>query len=184
MLAVEPCYVGLTGAARLLGVEVVAVSESADGLDPETVPAVVAAVRAGGRRPRALYLVPNFANPSGASMPVAARRRLLEVAAEYDPLRDQGEAYARRLAEAGVPVELTRYPGMAHGFFAMAGAVDAASTAVLQAARHLRKCFGTAPGAPGAPSAPSAPGAPGAPAGSAASAGGGGDGDDAGPVGG
>lgn len=80
VLAVEPCYVGLTGAARLLGIDVVPVPESADGLDPGTVAAVADAVRAGGRRPRALYLVPSFANPSGTSMPVAARRRLLDVA--------------------------------------------------------------------------------------------------------
>jgi (S)-3,5-dihydroxyphenylglycine transaminase len=80
VLAVEPCYVGLTGAARLLGIDVVPVPESAHGLDPETVLSVADAVRAGGRRPRALYLVPSFANPSGTSMPVAARRRLLDVA--------------------------------------------------------------------------------------------------------
>ncbi|WP_043179384.1 PLP-dependent aminotransferase family protein [Streptomyces sp. NRRL F-5123] len=93
VLAVEPCYVGLTGAARVLGVEVVPVPESADGLDPETVREVAAAVRASGRRPRALYLVPSFANPSGASMPVPARRRLLEVAEEADLLVLEDDPY-------------------------------------------------------------------------------------------
>jgi (S)-3,5-dihydroxyphenylglycine transaminase len=93
VLAVEPCYVGLTGAARVLGVEVVPVPESADGLDPETVTAVAAAVRASGRRPRALYVVPSFANPSGASMTVAARRRLLEVAAEAGLLILEDDPY-------------------------------------------------------------------------------------------
>jgi acetyl esterase len=52
------------------------------------------------------------------------------VTAEYDPLRDEGEAYADRLAAAGVRVERRRYDGMIHGFFEMTPASSAARVAV------------------------------------------------------
>lgn len=51
------------------------------------------------------------------------------VTAGNDPLRDEGVAYAERLADAGVDVEHLHYPAMAHGFLSLADDVDAADTA-------------------------------------------------------
>jgi acetyl esterase len=63
------------------------------------------------------------------------------ITAEYDPLRDEGEEYARRLAADGVPTTLTRYEGMMHGFFTMIGTLDVAREAVEYAAGQLRAAW-------------------------------------------
>jgi (S)-3,5-dihydroxyphenylglycine transaminase len=93
VLAAEPCYVGFTGAARVLGVTVVPVPETAQGLRPETVARVAREVRASGHRPRALYVVSNFANPSGVSLSADVRRGLIEVAADQDLLILEDDPY-------------------------------------------------------------------------------------------
>ncbi len=61
----------------------------------------------------------------------------LVITAECDVLRDEGEAYARRLEQAGVRVTCTRYPGMIHPFFSMPGSIASARTAIDQVARAV-----------------------------------------------
>lgn len=68
----------------------------------------------------------------------------LVITAEFDPLRDEGEAYAARLKEAGVPVVATRYDGMTHGFIQMTGILEEARAVQEEVATALRTAFGTA----------------------------------------
>jgi len=62
----------------------------------------------------------------------------LVVTAEYDPLRDEGVAYAERLAADGVPVEAYTYPGQIHSFVTRIGFIDDAADAVRRAAAFVR----------------------------------------------
>jgi acetyl esterase len=62
----------------------------------------------------------------------------LVLTAEYDPLRDEGEAYADRLRAAGVPVDCRRRDGMVHGFLRWAGAVDGASATLDEIGAAIR----------------------------------------------
>jgi (S)-3,5-dihydroxyphenylglycine transaminase len=81
LLAVSPTYVGLTGAARLADMPVWPVRDGRLGVDLDDLVAQVRSAREAGLRPRACYVMPDFANPSGVSMTVPLRRELLEVAA-------------------------------------------------------------------------------------------------------
>ena len=57
--------------------------------------------------------------------------------AEYDPLRDEGEAYARRLEEAGVPTWLKRYDGTIHGFISMPDTLPKAEEGLADLSQRL-----------------------------------------------
>ena len=66
------------------------------------------------------------------------------VTAGFDPLRDEGETYARTLAEAGVRVELQRYPGFIHGFFNVVGVGRSSRAAVAEIAAQLKAAINPA----------------------------------------
>ena len=84
-------------------------------------------------------------NPYAAPMKAESLQNLppaLIITAEYDPLRDEGKAYAERLKAEGVTTQYTMYSGMIHGFFGMASVVDKGRAAVKEAADAMRKALG------------------------------------------
>ena len=93
-----------------------------------------------------LYL----SEPSDASNPYTAPLQAgdlsalppaLVITAEYDPLRDEGEEYGRRLRTAGVPATVSRYDGMIHSFFSMSSILDKGKQAISEASAALRHAF-------------------------------------------
>jgi len=94
------------------------------------------------------HYVPNKAdreNPYAAPLrafDLSGLPSALVLTAGFDPLRDEGEAYARRLQTAGVPTTLSRYEGMIHGFFGMDSMLSEAVRALTEATQALKKAFG------------------------------------------
>jgi acetyl esterase len=66
----------------------------------------------------------------------------LVLTAEFDPLRDEGEAYAARLREEGVATVLKRYDGVTHGFFGMPSLIEKSRVAIAEASAALRAAIG------------------------------------------
>ncbi len=65
------------------------------------------------------------------------------ITAEHDVLRDEGEAYAQRLREAGVPVQARREPGLIHGFVQLDDVSPACAHAVDRVAADIRAVLGS-----------------------------------------
>lgn len=93
LAVVDPCFVGMRGAARLLNVGVVCVDETEDGVDVDALRTQCRAARSRGERIRALYVSPDYSNPSGSLTTLAARRRLLALAEQEDLLLLEDGAY-------------------------------------------------------------------------------------------
>lgn len=72
---------------------------------------------------------------------VSGLPRAYVVTAGFDPLKDEGKAYADKLNRAGVAAVYVDYPGMVHGFFNMSGVLPTSRTAIADAAKAVRQAF-------------------------------------------
>lgn len=102
LLVATPCYVGIVGAAKLLGVELATVAERINGLHVGDVGQALREQRRRGRRPRALYLVPDHSNPSGNTLDLQTRKELIELARREQILLLEDSPY--RLVSPGTPL--------------------------------------------------------------------------------
>lgn len=93
LLVSDPTYIGITGLATILEVEMRPVASGPDGLETAKVQAAIDAVRAEGRNPRALYDIPDFNNPLGTTLPVSVRRELLDLARREEILLIEDNPY-------------------------------------------------------------------------------------------
>lgn len=84
-------------------------------------------------------------NPYASPLRASDLSRLppaMVITAEFDPLRDEGSAYAERLQQAGVKVRTSRYDGVIHGFFWMAGVLQDGRAVLSEMGDELRAQFG------------------------------------------
>ena len=102
-----PNFIGATAAFENFRARVAGVRRDSEGMDVEDLRRRVDEARAAGARPKFVYVIPNFQNPSGAVWSAARRRELLAAAAELDLLVFEDDAYGE-LYFSGVDREALR----------------------------------------------------------------------------
>jgi (S)-3,5-dihydroxyphenylglycine transaminase len=156
LLVSDPAYIGIPGLARIMGLTVIPIPTGERGLDSAAVARGIEEARRLGRRPRALYDVPDFNNPLGTRMPLEARRALLTLAHEHGMLVWEDNPYGmfsydgpplptlKALDEHGVVVYMgsfskTLYPGLRLGYLVADQPVALASGKRVPLAAELSK---------------------------------------------
>lgn len=89
-----PTYPGAIRTFRARGAHIVTVPQDDDGLDPAALDETLTSLRAEGVRPKLLYVIPNYDNPTGATLPLERREALVRLAREYGVLIVEDDAYA------------------------------------------------------------------------------------------
>lgn len=101
-----PSYLGGLQAFRTYGAELIGVPQDDDGINPDLLADALARLRREGRRPKFLYAVPDFQNPSGITWTRQRRERLLALAREFGCLIVEDNPYRemRYSGEAQPPI--------------------------------------------------------------------------------
>ena len=104
----DPSYVGMVGAAKIRGVEVVTIPRGETGPDLAALTEAIRATEARGKRCKLYYEIPDFHNPTGTQMTLAEREALLEMAEAHDFLVVEDNPYGLFAYEAEVLPTLKR----------------------------------------------------------------------------
>ena len=84
LLVSDPSYIGFIGYAKIAGIPIHSINRNNSGTDAEHLENTVRGLLKQGKRPRAIYEVPDFHNPMGSYMPLNERKRIIELAEKYD----------------------------------------------------------------------------------------------------
>ncbi len=110
LLVSDPAYIGITGLAAMIGVDIEPVPQGPSGLEAASVQYAIRSVRARGKVPRAIYDVPTYNNPLGTTVPVQARHEILAVANAEHLLVFEDAAYSAFAYESKPPPALKALP--------------------------------------------------------------------------
>ncbi len=156
LLVIDPTYTGITGIATILGTEICSVPSREDTIDLNMLETSLRQINKLGKRPRALYITPDFNNPLGTSLPLAERHRLLDLAEEHEMLIFEDNAYGmfayederlptlKTLDHAGVVIYMGTFskllfPALRLGFLVADQQVTTAKGASCYLAQELSK---------------------------------------------
>ncbi|MEO8288242.1 MAG: PLP-dependent aminotransferase family protein [Chloroflexota bacterium] len=93
ILVEAPSFPGALGVLQRTGAELINMPMGPQGIDVEATEALLNALHLRGIRPKILYTIPTFQNPSGLTIPAAARSALLDIARRYDLMVIEDDAY-------------------------------------------------------------------------------------------
>lgn len=93
ILAEGPTYVGALATFRAYEADVIHVDQDACGIIPDRLESTLASLAAAGRAPKMLYVIPNFQNPSGATLSAERRRQVVSLAERYGVLIVEDNPY-------------------------------------------------------------------------------------------